>query len=105
MERWWSYFNQIYVISVEGSKNQDIVRKNLAAVGIDNPKIMSFMPAKKQLNDGSNAPDLTLKDVIFNEGCDDTCQNISSNHLSVIKRAFEDGCDNVLIFEDVHTVL
>jgi len=97
----WDFFDKIYVISIPGSKLIDRLKINFEAVNLNKYEIIEFTPAKKTVNDGSNVKDLTLFELLTHDTCDDTCNNITNNHLSLIEKCYEDPTvSNVLIFED-----
>lgn len=94
----WDYFSKIYVISIPSSKRKNELRENFKRAKITNYEIIDFEPAPKVVNDGGN--EVTLLNIFQHSYCDKTCENIGNNHLNLIKRAYTQNLDNVLIFED-----
>ncbi len=96
----WDYFDRVYVITIPGSKLIDRLKTNFEAINLTKYEIIEFTPAAKTINDGSNAKDLSVYDIMNHNVCDDTCQNITNNHCSLIQKCYDDDVNDVLIFED-----
>jgi len=98
MYKLWTFFN-IIIITIPGSKRIPILKNNLHKLGIINYEIREFKSAKKIINDGGQNVG-TIYDIYKHNICDETCQNIATNHLKLIKEAYEKNWDNILILED-----
>jgi hypothetical protein len=91
----WSYFQRINVLSIPGVDHTRL-NKNFRACGITYT-LREFNPAKKTVNDGTN---VNMGDILSHNHCDETCVNICQNQLTLINDAYNDGLENILIFED-----
>jgi hypothetical protein len=89
----------VYVISIPTSTRKNDLKKNFKLARINNYEIIDFQPASKIVNDGSEK-DLNVREIMQHNFCDSTCQNITNNHLEIIKKAYQLNLNNVLIFED-----
>lgn len=94
----WSYFEEFDILSIINAKRKGRIKKNLKAAGIKNYELFEFSSAKRITNIGPK--DLTLSDLLVNGSCDETCQNILMNHMSLIQRAYDKGLNTVVILED-----
>ena len=94
----WTFFNNINIITVAGSTRIPQLRENLESIGIFHYKLREFKAAKKTINNGCE--NLTFSQILKHEQCDETCQNIAQNHLTLIREAYEQNSNNILIMED-----
>ena len=92
---WKEGFDKIYVITIP-NKNRSNLEKELSFI----PKysIYTFKPAASIINAGDK--NINLYDILNHKKCNSTCQNIMNNHLAIIREAYDNGLDNILILED-----
>ena len=91
----WNVFDKIVVLTIPSS-DVDEIKENMSY--LPNYFIATYRPANKTINGGDE--NLSLVNILQHNKCDETCQNITSNHIDIIRRAYNEGRENVLIFED-----
>jgi len=103
----WKFFDAKYVLSTPGSKRQESLKENFRLVGIKDYEIVEFKPTKKYTKDrlnnsegGGGQIDQSLLSICKHDICDDTCQNIAKNMFTLIKKGYDAGHNNIIIFED-----
>jgi len=92
---WGTYFDKIYVLTIPENAT-DHVRRELRFL----PKysIYVFRPDKTTINDGDT--DNSLYDILRHTKCNSTCENIMNNHLAIIREAYTEGLQKIVIMED-----
>ena len=104
------YIQHVGIITIPRNKdnvNRDML-PNLQKVGLGKIHTYVFEENKKGCKKNNGDDNFTLKDLykIKNDGgnnekmCNDLCKNLCKNHLHIIKNAYKQGFDNVLVFED-----
>ena len=93
----WNYYDEICVISIKKSDFKQI-QKNLSNVGINKFKFFIFNTPKKINNTGPK--DMSFSEILIQDYCDGTCQNIINNHIYIIKKYYREKKKNILILED-----
>ncbi|MDC0230795.1 hypothetical protein OAK19_02425 [Aureispira] len=99
MDKLWTFFTKIIIITIPNSKRINALKENLYKVGITKYEIREFKPAQKISNDGGKNIK-TFSQISKHDVCDETCQNIANNHLTLLKKAAANDYDNILILED-----
>ena len=97
----WDYFDDIQVITIPNSKFIDGFKKNMQEVGIKNYKINVF----PKTEDGVNVDEKCkwyyyLNKKTIKKCCGQVCRDLVQHHLSIIRNAYNNNKQNVLIFED-----
>lgn len=92
----WSKFN-IQIITIPTS-NVKRIHQTMKDTGIEHYNINTFEPAKKRKNNGKK--DLSLLDIMSHNHTDCTARNITKNHINIIKSAFKNRMENILVMED-----
>ena len=93
----WNYYDEICVISIKNSDFKQI-QKNLSKVGINKFKFFIFNTPKKIINTGPK--EMSFSEILIQDYCDGTCQNIINNHIYIIKKYHREKKKNILILED-----
>jgi len=96
----WNYFDSVYILTLENSKRLKPLLENLDSVGIDNYKIFPFKRGSKTENNGEDSDNLSFYNIVNHNVVDKTAVNISKNHIHLIRHAFYNNLENVIILED-----
>jgi len=86
MDSLWNYFSKIIIITIPNS-DKDRIKKQLEYIGIIDYEIRVFQPAEKTENNSGGLHNITFKQVLCHNVCDNTCKNIAQNHFSIIEEA------------------
>ena len=97
----WNYFEYIVVNTVEDSKEIEGFKENMSEVGIKKYKIRTGKRVAK-LNIGDTDKCNTLSPIFnFDKSCcGSVCKDLINRSIEQIKKAYDMGCNNILLFED-----
>lgn len=95
----WKFVGSVFILTTKDSALKKDIQEHLTNAGFGDFQFFETIPAKKRINNGSgNKP---LKNALFNNTeCDEVCSNITSNHFSMIEKAYNLGLNRILILED-----
>ena len=97
----WDFFDEISVITI--SKHHSRIQKlkqNFKKVHLYHYTIHNFKSAQKIVNDGKKDTKFSMWSVFNHSSSDETSFNIAWNHLSLIKNAYYNNKQSILIFEN-----
>lgn len=97
----WKFFDQISVITIPA--HHDRIKKlttNFEKVHLYNYTIHNFPSAKKIINDVKNNDNFSLWSALKHSTGDDTSFNIAMNHINLIREAYYNNKQSILIFEN-----
>ena len=98
----WDYFEDINIITLENSKRLPKLLHNLKKSYFDLDKVNILIEKKKFLGENTG-DDCSLNKLIFNPDetcCNNVCKDIGNRHYKIIKKAYDENKNNVMIFED-----
>lgn len=98
----WDYFEDINIITLKKSKRLPSLIENLKNSYFDLTKVNVNVKPKKFFgeNTGDDCSFCKLLFDIDEKCCNKICKDIGNRHYNIIKRAYDSGKNNVMIFED-----
>ena len=98
----WDFFEYIVVNTVEGSKEIEGFKENMKEVGIQNYKIRSGKRVgDKNVNENKKGCECLSKIINQDKNCcGSICKDLINRSIEQIRIAYENGCKNILLFED-----
>ena len=96
----WDFFDRIIIITLTSSTERiNKIKENFKKTGIR--KYDFFYSAKiENKNNLMNQKNININSILRNKICDDHCVLLGKNHMSIIKKAYDENINNLLIFED-----
>ena len=98
----WDYFEDINVITIKNSKRLPKLIENLKKSYFDMNKV-KILFEEKDFRVKNTAEKCSFTKLIFNVDescCNNICRDIGNSHYKIIKNAYENNKNNVMIFED-----
>ena len=109
MNRWWSFFDRAFCITVPGNeKRVNSMLRGFRTIGLNHVRVTKFPRAaesalgKDDGNRNKGPDDLSLLDLLtFSDKTKGPlAKELARNHSEVIRRAYTEGAEHVLVLED-----
>jgi hypothetical protein len=106
MSRWWSFFDRAFCITVPGNEGRvSATLRGFGTIGLDHVRVVEFPRAAESVlgsNRNRGPDDVGLLDLLtFSEKTKGPlAKELARNHSEVIRMAYTEGAQHVLVFED-----
>jgi hypothetical protein len=96
----WNYFDSIEVITTNKSDRLPDLLDNLKKSYFNLDNIRINKSDRKGTDNLKKCNMFKIPFVKDESCCDDACKSCNDSHIKIIKRCYEEGKENILIFED-----
>ena len=101
MKDLWDYFNSVEVFTTSKSDRIKPFLENMKSAHFNLNKINITLTRRQEVKTKTNCSIFEIGFVKKSGGCcDECCQACNQNQINLVKKAYESGQQNVLIFED-----